>query len=271
MSKRGGNMINHAAFPFKHLAIVALAALSLAACSAQRQVAPRIGSNTLNVARTALAGDNPQMALTVTGAVLKSDPGNSEALIDRGDAYYIMNDCARAEADYRHALLTAPRATDAELGLGRCALAHDPRTAAVDFSGAIKDDHSDAAAFNDLGVADAEQSRFVAAATEFKSALTLDPAMRAAAVNLGMSLALGGNPAKAETILGPLARGPGATPKIRTDYAAALALAGHPAAAHRMLLADMPEDEAQSMVAQLVKLGTATASTTAKPALPPAG
>lgn len=264
-------MTNHAAIPFKHLALVALAALSLAACSVQPHLAPRIGSNTLNVARTALAGGDPQMALMVTGAVLKSAPDNSEALIDRGDAYYVMNNCSKAEADYRHALRTDQRATSAELGLGRCALTREPRAAAVDFSRATQDDRSNAAAFNDLGVADAEQSRFAEADREFKTALTLDPAMSAASVNLGMSLALGGEPAKAETILGPLARGPAATPRIRADYATALALAGHLAAAHRVLLADMPEDEAQSMVAQLVKLGAATASSAGKPALAPAG
>ncbi|MCF3946537.1 tetratricopeptide repeat protein [Acidiphilium sp. AL] len=255
-------MTSLAAISSKHLAIVMFAALSLAACSAQPQPTPHLGSKTLNVARTALAGGNPQMALTITGAVLKSDPGNSEALIDRGDAYYLMNDCAQAEAAYQHALRTAPHAAGAELGLGRCTLARDPRAAAADFSRAIDDDPSNAATVNDLGVADAEASRFAAANAEFKKALALDPVLGAASVNLGMSLALGGNPGKAETILGPLARGPRATAKIRADYATALALADHSASARRILLTDMPEDEAQSMVAQLAKLG-------ARIALPP--
>lgn len=228
---------------------------TLAACSGSAPSSTALtGNQTLNVARTALAGGNPQMALTVTNAVLKGNPDDSEALIDRGDAYYLLNDCVSATADFRRALTISPRTATAELGLGRCALPTDPRTAATDFTQATRDAPTNAVAFNDLGIARADQSAFGEAQSAFRSALALDPSMQSAAVNLGMSLALGGNPAEAEIMLGPIARAAGATPLIRADYATSLALAGHPTAANRILLDDVPAAEAEAMVAQMLKL-----------------
>jgi Flp pilus assembly protein TadD len=237
------------------IAAVSLILGPLAACSSGAPLSAALtGNRTLNIARTALAGGNPQMALTVTNAVLKSNPDDSEALIDRGDAYYLLNDCVSATADFRHALRISPRTATAELGLGRCALPTDPRTAAADFNDATRDAPGDAVAFNDLGIARADQSEFGAAQAAFRSALAIDPSMQAASVNLGMSLALGGNPTQAEIVLGPIARGAGATPLIRADYATSLALAGHPKVANRILIADMPVAEADAMIAQILKL-----------------
>ncbi|MCW8307218.1 tetratricopeptide repeat protein [Acidiphilium sp. PA] len=239
----------------RRIAAVLLILGPLAACSNGTPLSAALtGNRTLNIARTALAGGNPQMALTVTNAVLKSNPDDSEALIDRGDAYYLLSDCVSATADFRHALRVSPRTATAELGLGRCALPTDPRTAADDFNDATRDAPGNAVAFNDLGIARADQSEFSAAQAAFRSALAIDPSMQAASVNLGMSLALGGNPAQAEIVLGPLARDPGATPLIRADYATALALAGHPKAANRILIADMPAAEADAMIAQILRL-----------------
>lgn len=244
---------------------VVLLTLILAACAVPmpaKQV--EIGNGTLNVARTALAGGNPRMALTVTNAVLKSDPHDVEALIERGDADFSLNDCTGATASYHAALAVAPRAAAAQLGLGRCALQTDPRTAAADFTRATQDAPASFIAFNDLGMAQAEQSNFPAAIAAFRSALAINPSMQAANVNLGMALALGGHPDQAETILGPLARSPASTPMIRADYATALTLAGHSGAALHTLLADMPAVEAQAMVEQMSKLGRLSADA-AKP------
>lgn len=241
-------------------AVAIFPVLLLAACSTQPRTTLQLGNKTLNVATAALAGGNPRMALRVADAVLESAPDDPRALIDRGDAYYLMNDCARSETDYRHALREKPHAADAEIGLGRCALARNPRTAIADFSRAAGDDPSSATAANDLGVAYAESGKFTAAEAEFEKTLALSPDMKAASVNLGMSLALGGKPDRAETILGPLARGPGATARIRADDATALVLANRKAAARRILLADMPDTEAQGMTAQLARLAPLEAS-----------
>lgn len=214
-----------------------------------------IGDRTLNVARSALAGGNPEMALSVTNAVLKSSPNDPEALIDRGDAYYLLKNCGRASADYQHALRSAPHAAMAELGLGRCAMTQNPRIAAAAFERATRDAPGNAEAFNDLGIAQASESEFGAAAASLRQALALDPSLQAAKINLGLALALGGDPAAGETMLGPLVRGPDASPIIRANYATALTLAGHPDAAAKILLVDMPANEADAMVSQLATFG----------------
>jgi Flp pilus assembly protein TadD len=240
-----------------HIIGSGLALVALVGCATQSPgVQATIGHQTLNVARSALAGGNPRMAVTVSTAVLKSNPSDAEALIDRGDAFFMLQNCAAAVADYRHALNVTPRAAAAELGLGRCALPTDPRTAAAAFARATRDDPSSAAAFSDLGIALADQSNFHAAEAAFHTALALDPSMQAAQVNLGLALALGGQPAQAAVILGPLARSAGADPKVRADYATALTLAGQSSAASVVLTKDMPEAEAATTVSDMLKLGS---------------
>lgn len=245
-----------------------LLGITLSSCAGtQQQSDLKLGTSTLNVARSALAGDNPRLALNIANAVLKTNPTNLHALLARGDALYLLDDCTRAAAAYRSVLAHRPRNVDAELGLGRCALQRTPRAAAVNFERAIHDDSMNAVAFNDLGIAEAEQSQFSRAIVTFRKSLSLDSSMRAAKINLGMALALGGHPDRAEIILGPLARDPGATPKIRADYATALVLGGNMKGAEDVLNADMPATEARSMVTQLAHLShppNNTAPTTTK-------
>lgn len=232
-----------------------LLGITLNGCSGQQpQAGLKLGPDTLNVARTALAGGNPKLALNIANAVLKANPNNLHARLARGDAFYLLGDCTSALADYHATLRQQPRNADAELGLGRCALPHDPRLASVKFEHAIHDAPNNAVAFNDLGIAEAVQSQFRRAANSFRKVLALDSSMRAAKINLGMSLALGGHPDRAELILGPLARSANSTPKIRADYATALALAGNINGAENELHHDMPDAEARSMVAQLMRL-----------------
>lgn len=214
-----------------------------------------IGEQTLNVAQSALAGGNPRMALSVTNAVLKLNPSDAKALIMRGDAYYLMDNCTHAILDYRHALRTRPDNANAEIGLGRCTLHTDPKVAGRYFTRAVSDNSTSAIALNDLGIAMAAQGQFQSATGSFRSALSIDPTMRAARVNLGMALALGGQPRSATLTLGPLARAPEATPQIRADDATALVLAGDIKQARRLLLTDMPANEAQTMIDQVTRLG----------------
>lgn len=232
-----------------------LLGIALNGCSGQQpQPGLKLGANTLNVARTALAGGNPKLALNIANAVLKTNPNNLHARLARGDAFYLLGNCTRASADYHAALRQQPGNANAELGLGRCALPRDPRLASVNFEHAIHDAPNNAIAFNDLGIAEAAQSQFRRASNSFRKALTLAPSLRAAKINLGMSLTLGGHPAQAELILGPLARGAKSTPKIRADYATALALTGNITGAETELHHDMPDAEARSIAAQLTQL-----------------
>ena len=224
------------------------AALLLAGC-AQTQatssppMSAAVGPNTLNVADAAIAGGDPDMALSISQSVLATDSGNVDALVHEGDAYYALNRCPPAEAAYQLALQHDAKATAAETGLGRCLLKTDPQAADAAFSLAVQDDPGNAAAWNDLGIARDLEGNFAGAVNPYQQALLSDPAMTAAEVNLGLSLALSGNGPEALQYLGPLATGQDATPKIREDYAAALVADGRPDEARQVLAVDLPPDE----------------------------
>lgn len=222
-------------------------ALLLASCattpSPYTKAVNPTGPKTLNVADAAIAGGDPSMALAVTQSILAGAPDNVDALIHEGNAYYALQRCPAAMAAYKLALGHDPKATEAETGLGRCLLKTDPHEAELAFTRAIADDPSNADALNDLGIARDLQGNFAGAVEPYSRALLADPSMTAAEVNLGLSLALSGHGPEALEYLGPLATGPGATPKIRGDYAVALLASGRSAAAQQVLSVDLPPDQ----------------------------
>ncbi len=233
--------------------------LLLASCAQQSPATnavatAQIGTNTLNVADAAIAGGDPNMALSVSQSILASDPGNVQALEHEGDAYYALNRCPAAIAAYQLALKHDPKASEAETGQGRCLLKTDPRSAEQAFLRAIQDDPGNANALNDLGIARDLQGNFAGAVEPYQQALLADPSLTAVEVNLGLSLALSGNGPQALQYLGPLATSQQATPKIRQDYAAALVATGRVSEARQVLAVDLPPDQVNRAIAGFTNL-----------------
>jgi len=231
----------------RFLLCLSLAAMT-AGCMPQQQQTPQLVSSTpqpdeLNVADAAIAGGDPSMALSVSQSVLKDNPGDVDALVHEGDAYYALNRCPASEAAYQLALSHDPSSAAAETGLGRCLIKTDPAAAEQALELAVKDDPGNAAALNDLGIARDLQGNFAGAVDPYRKALLAEPGMTAAEVNLGLSLALSGNGAEALQYLGPLATGPGANAKTREDYAAALVAVGRIDEARQVLSIDLPTDQ----------------------------
>ncbi len=222
----------------------------LAACAQPPggQPPPPVGPDTLNVADAAIAGGDPNMALSVSQSVLQTDPTNVDALIHEGDAYYALMRCPAAVAAYQLALQGDPKSTAAETGMGRCLIKTDPKSAEAALMLAVQDDPGNAAALNDLGIARDLQGNFAGAVGPYQQALLAQPGMTAAEVNLGLSLALSGNGSEALQYLGPLATGQGATPKIREDYAAALTASGRESEARHVLSIDLAPDQVQPVL-----------------------
>lgn len=224
--------------------------LGLAGCDPSTNPTPQaVGPGTLNVADAAIAGGDAALALSITQSVLAADPNNTDALVHEGDAYYALGRCPAATAAYQLALKGSSQSGPAETGLGRCLLKTDPRSAVLAFQQAVRLDPGDAAAYNDLGIAYDLEDQFTAAADAYRHALIANPEMTAAEVNLGLSLALAGNGAEALQFLGPLASGPGATPKIREDYAAALVADEQNDEARAVLAIDLPPDKVNAALA----------------------
>lgn len=225
--------------------------LGLAACSqpgsqtAANAPSGSVGPNTLNVADAAIAGGDPNMALSISQSILKDDPDNVDALVHEGDAYYALDRCLPAQAAYSVALKYDAKSSPAETGLGRCLLKSDPAAAEQAFIAAVNDDPGNAAAWSDLGIARDLQGNFAGAVEPYQKSLLANPGSMATEVNLGLSLALSGHGPQALAYLGPLASGQSATPKIREDYAAALIASGRDEEARQVLAIDLPPEQVQ--------------------------
>jgi len=213
-----------------------------AAATADSTGAPG-GASVLNVADAAISGNDPEMALKVSQSVLATNPKDLDAIYHEGEAYYAMGRCEDAIAAYKVALTIDPSSSDAQTGIGRCELRTNAAEAEIAFTAAVQDNPSNAAALNDLGIARDLQGKYAAATQPYEQALMVDPGTESTEVNLGMSLALSGDPTDALQYLGPLATGQETTAKIREDYAAALIAAGRNAEAQQVLSIDLSPNQ----------------------------
>src|SRR5271165_6622884 len=92
------------------LSILSLS-LVLAGCAEQPGTLPQsaVNDSVLNIADAAIAGNNPDMALSVSQSVLAQDPNNLQALFREGAAYYALGRCEDSIAAYTRALKTDPK------------------------------------------------------------------------------------------------------------------------------------------------------------------
>lgn len=108
----------------------------------------------------------------------------------------------------------------------------------------------DAVAWSNLGIARDLQGRHTDAQAAYRQALGLNPEMHAAQVNLALSLAMSGQGARALPLIQPLASAPGASRKLRHDYAAVLAMSGKRTEAQAILSADLTPEEVRQAMAE---------------------
>jgi Flp pilus assembly protein TadD len=224
--------------------------LVLCGCTTSQGIAPRADAKAgLDVAAAALAGGAPGVALDLANHVLAGQPRNEKAMLVQAASLTALGRDAEARASYAHALAIDPHDAAANIGLGRLLLPDDPVRAETLLLEALHNNPRNAVALNDLGVAQDLRGDHTAAQNNYGLALAADSSMHAAEVNLALSMALTGRAPDAVRRLAPLASAPGASRRVRHDYAAALALAGDRAQAATVMAADMPPDEAARAVA----------------------
>jgi cytoskeleton protein RodZ len=100
-----------------------------------------------------------------------------------------------------------------------------------------------------MGIARDLQGRHVQAQAAYGRALGSVPDLRAAEVNLALSMAMSGRAEEAVQRLRSLAADPNASPRLRHDLAAALAMANHPDEAARLLRGDLRPEEIDQAIA----------------------
>lgn len=209
----------------------ALALCGLLALAGCNQPPASQGQATAHVADAALNAGYPQMALNVANAILARNPRSVTALTARADALYALHRRDEAAADDRKALAIDPEDPAANAGLGRILLQSDPHAAERLLRVALRRRPDDPVVLANLGVALDLQQRHVEAQAEYRRALQIAPSSAATKTNLGLSLALSGDEAGAEAVLGPVAARPDASPSARDNLAVARMLAKAPAAA----------------------------------------
>jgi Flp pilus assembly protein TadD len=114
----------------------------------------------------------------------------------------------------------------AQLALGRILLQSDPVRAEHVLLAALAGSPRNADMLNDLGVARDLQGHHAAAQAAYRKALSAAPTLRAARINLGLSLALSGEGSDALTTVQPIAASASPTGAERADVAAINSLAG---------------------------------------------
>jgi Flp pilus assembly protein TadD len=229
--------------------IVVLTAVTLAACAAPRSQELADRPPGLAVARAALAGDAPALALQVCSDTVRREPDNMEAQVCEGDALLALGRPAEAEASFARALQLLPDATDALMGMGRVRLGTEAVAAESLFRRVLDQEPRNASAWNDLGIALDLQDRHEQAQEAYGRALGAAPDMRAAEVNLALSLAMSGHADAALSRLRAIAGDPQAPPRLRHDLAAVLTMAGQPEEAARLLRRELRPDEIDQAIA----------------------
>ncbi len=216
--------------------------LALAACQAAPG-SPASGQPSIEVARAALRGGSPQIALQISAGILASEPGNNAALIVQGDALTILRQYDQAQQSYDVVLRRDPSSIEAKIGLARLSLGSDPAAAEALLLEVLQRDPRNTTALNDLGVARDLAGNHAGAQEAYRQALGIDPRFIAAQVNLALSIAMTGRGEEAVRMLRPLASDPAASPKLRDNLAAALAMAGRQDEAARILSATLTQEE----------------------------
>ncbi len=249
-----------------------LIVLMLAACNGRSGQSVRVGEPGLDVADAALNSGSPQIALQAVDQILARKPNDAAALVVRGDALTAMGRFDEAAEDYSRVLQSNSDQVSASIGLGRIRLASDPASAEALFMAVLRHDPRNTIAMTDLGIARDLQGRHIDAQAAYREALGINPELRAAQVNLALSMAMSEQGSEAIKIIRPLAMAPSASKKIRQNYAAVLALSGDRPSAEHILSADLsPAETRQVLDAYAARAGSLAPSTENLAAADPAG
>ena len=230
------------------VATLALGAL-VSACAATDQGPLAAGHPSMATARAALGTGAADIALSICQQIAEAGHPSVDTLTCRGEALAMLGKPAEAAQAYASALALDPHSTEARLGLGRLTLATDPAAAERLFLPLLAANPRDAIALNDIGIAQDLQGRPEEAQAAYGRAIAADPDMRAAAINLAISMALSGHADQALARLPPHAGERGATIRERHDVAAIMAMAGQDGDATALIGRDLKGADLQDALA----------------------
>ncbi len=223
---------------------------TLAGCGAPAGQAGLGGtSESLRVADAAMSSGSPEVALQVTEGILKTEPGNTDALIRQGRAQLMIGNANAAEVSFRRALTLNSRLTEARLGLGKAVMRTNAAEAERIFAEMLSGNSRNAQVLNNLGVARDLQGKHAEAQKAYQQALDAAPGLASAQQNMALSLALSGRPQEGVAMLNRLAQSGEGGRKVRDNLGLALAIAGNTAEAGQVLAEGMSQADAARAIA----------------------
>ncbi len=197
----------------------------------------------LKEAETARArGDLPQ-AIHDYRDIIKENPKCEKAYFGLGMSLLDSNNIDEAKRTFEQELALFCNSVCAWIGMGSVYLVIDqPENAIHAFERALCSDPRNARAHNGLGIALDMMGDHAAAQANYRAAIELSGGNASYESNLGLSLALGGNPREAIRILERLACSPCATPRVRQNLSLAYGMAGDMKRAKEVGKVDLPSD-----------------------------
>ncbi len=232
----------------RNAALTVLAAALAGCAGAHSNTQSDANRPSLKTARAALAEGEAATAAGIARGVLSVEPRNVAALVAAGDADVALGNRRMGEGDYRRALSIDPGWVPAQIGLAKMAMRDDARGAETLFRGILVRSPNDAAALTDLGVSLDLQERHKEAQVAYARALATNADLTSTRVDMALSMALDGDPIKAEGMLRDATETGPVPPKVRADFAFAEVMAGHSDQATATLQADLSADEARASV-----------------------
>ncbi|MFT8246985.1 tetratricopeptide repeat protein [Roseomonas sp. BN140053] len=209
------------------LGLLLLAACSTGTGETSRGLREPDGGSRLRVAAAAEASGQLDLALSLYRAAAEAEPRNPAVLARLASALSRSGNDAEAQDILDRALQQSPRDPALINQMGRLQIRRGlARPALETFGQLLAAKPDDAAALDGRGMAFDMLGQHAEAQASYRAALAASPGAIGPANNLGVSLLLAGRFQEAQAVLEPLARRPGATPRVATNLAIARAALG---------------------------------------------
>ncbi|NHO33630.1 tetratricopeptide repeat protein [Acetobacter fallax] len=179
------------------------------------------------------------------------NPDNPEIILRLANLNASLGRNNAAVQLYKKCLHRVPDTKDAWLGLVKIYLKLDAKEALLLLEKMKVLYPSDAEILNDYGVALDMSGKYQEAQSAYVTAISLDPTLVSAEVNLGLSMALSGQREKGLALIRPYAQAADATPRTREDYALVLISNGKVGDAQEVLSEYMSPSSVPAMLQKL--------------------
>ncbi len=194
-------------------------------------------------------------AIPLYGRALQADPEGLEAKLGLGQSYLALGAGEEAAAQFRDVLARRGKDPAARRGLAAALLyMGQPVLAEQQLEVALQANARDYHALNTFGVCLDMQGRHAEAQAKYRQGIEVAPDYLPLRSNMGLSLAISGQPEEAIAQLAPLATGRGADARVRQNLAFAYAMAGDLTNALQVSRRDLDESSAQRQLSYFMEL-----------------